>query len=373
MSEIQLSGIYRFPVKGFSGHSLFQAVLKPGHGILHDRRFAITNGTASNGEWMPARSYFINAVNDGMQKFNIEFMADENLITLGGNKGQEFSIVLDDPESLEAANAKILSFIEPVGVKHDLPLPKIVERSEQGGHWDFTDTPISIINLNSVKSIEQRLGTKIDVRRFRANLVISGLPAWEEFGLLGMKLKIGTSELEIIRPALRCPATSVDPDTGERDLTVPADLQEHFGHAFCAMYARVSKAGTIKPGDAVSIDGPSGMNHEDAFNERAPDYALWPRMARITKCEVGEGETRFTLESASPWPLQEAKSGQRIRFHLDGPGWTFEEISDASSGQYGFSVEDSQTDDPLTGLLRRGFQPGQKLVISGPYGKGNDA
>ena len=230
-----------------------------------------------------------------------------------------------------------------------------------------------MLNLNSLKSIEERTGAKIDPRRFRANLVISGLPAWEEFGLLGMRLKVGDAELEIMRPALRCPATSVDPDTGERDLTLPADLQEHFGHAFCAMYARVAKAGTVKTGDEVSLLGSSTMRVEEAFNERAPDYAQWPRIATITDYQIGGHETQLSLQSASPWPLPNAKPGQRIRFHLDGPGWTFEEINVVLSNQYQFKIEDSKVGDPLTKMLRHDLQSGQTLVISGPFGKGDDS
>lgn len=378
MGKIQLVEIHRFPVKGFSGQRLDATQLEPGHGIAHDRRFAITNGSATNGEWMPARSFFINAVNDGMQKFDLQFPNEENVITLAGAGGMEIRIVPDDPKSLVEANRQIAEFMAPVGLDDDRDPPRIVERAENAGSgnsgfWDFTDTPISVLNLNSLKSIEQRTGVEIDPRRFRANLVISGLPAWEEFGLLGTVLKVGDAELEVMRPAMRCPATSIDPDTGERDLTLPADLQEHFGHAFCAMYARVVKGGSIKTGDAVSLEGASSMNLDEAFNERAPDYALWPRIATIAEYQTGEQETKLSLESASPWPLPDAKPGQRIRFHLDGPGWTFEEVAATSPNRYQFKIEDSKVDDPLTEMLRRGLNLGQKLIVSGPFGKGDDS
>ena len=375
MSKIHLAEIHRFPIKGFSGQRLESTLLEVGHGIPQDRRFAITNGTTTNGEWMPARSFFINSVNDGMQKFDLEFSGEENRITLGGAGSESIEIVLDDPGSLEEANRHIAEFMTPVGLDEDRDPPRIVERTDNAGNgntgfWDFTDTSISVLNLNSLKSIEERTGTKIDPRRFRPNLVISGLPAWEEFGLLGTVLKVGEVELEIMRPALRCPATSIDPDTGERDLTLPADLQEHFGHAFCAIYARVAKGGLVNTGDAVSLEGASSMGLDEAFNERAPDYAQWPRTATIVDYQIGNQATRLSLKSASPWSLPEAKPGQRIRFHLDGPGWTFEEVAAASSDFYQFEIEDSKLEDPLTEMLRRGLQSGQNLIVSGPFGRG---
>ena len=111
MSNIKLSEIHRFPIKGFSGQSLQFAQLNPGHGIPHDRRFAITNSTTTNGEWMPARSFFINAVNDGMQKFDLQFSTDENLITLGGTGEENIRILLNNPKSLEEANQQIATFM----------------------------------------------------------------------------------------------------------------------------------------------------------------------------------------------------------------------------------------------------------------------
>ena len=63
MGEIVLNAIYRYPIKGFSGQPVDRIKLEAGLGIAHDRQFAITNGTETNGEWLPPRSFFINSVN----------------------------------------------------------------------------------------------------------------------------------------------------------------------------------------------------------------------------------------------------------------------------------------------------------------------
>ncbi len=369
MGDITLKAMYRYPIKGFSGQRLNETPLEPGRGIVHDRQFAITNGTETSGEWQPPRSFFINAVNDGMQKFSIRYSEDDKRIDLENDAGLKISFQMDDQDSLNEANVRIAEFMNSVGVKDDLPPPAIVERSGQGGFWDFTDTPLSILNLASVRAVEERTGRKIDPRRFRANLMIDGLEPWEEFGWGGMRIKVGEAGLDVGRPAMRCPATSVDPDTGERDMTLPADLNEHFGHAFCAMYASVSKGGKIGYGDPVEVVGPSGMSADGANNERAPDMAQWPRIAKITEYVVGSSATAMTIKSSGAWQLPEANSGQRIRFHLDAPGWTFSEIRSTGDHEYSFRLEDSPTDDPVTNMMRNGLKKGQKLVISGPYGR----
>ena len=51
---------------------------------------------------------------------------------------------------------------------------------------------------------------------------------------------------------MRCAATDVDPDTGIRDLAIPATLMQTFDHADCGIYAQVIAGGEIAPDDAVN-------------------------------------------------------------------------------------------------------------------------
>jgi hypothetical protein len=49
----------------------------------------------------------------------------------------------------------------------------------------------------------------------------------------------------------RCAATSVNPETAERDVTVPKALKQHFGHVDMGVYAEVVRAGRVAVGDGV--------------------------------------------------------------------------------------------------------------------------
>ncbi len=49
----------------------------------------------------------------------------------------------------------------------------------------------------------------------------------------------------------RCAATNVNPQTAERDLTLPRDLLESYGHADCGVYLRVINGGQLGPGMAI--------------------------------------------------------------------------------------------------------------------------
>lgn len=369
MSNTILDAIWRFPVKGFSGQKLRSTDLRAGAGIPHDRRFAVTDGTLDTGSWMPARSFFINAYKDGLSKFEIVF--DDAVVCLTNTDGARVEFRPDDSDSLEAANKKIAELMEPVGFDHALPAPKIVERKGVVANWDYPDTPISIINVASVNEISATLSADLEPRRFRGNLVISGIPAWQEFSWMGKRIRIGEAELEIHRPIDRCPTPGVNPDTGERDVEVTKGIQEHFGHVFCGMYANVVKAGQIDEGSTIEVIGDAEMSWQAAADpENASDYRLWARTCEIVEYEICKAGTNIVLQSATPWPLPNARPGQRLRIHLGAGQWAIEYIVAISPEKFHLTIEDSQTEDPVTMRLRNGMKLGDLLIVSGPFGKG---
>ena len=109
------------------------------------------------------------------------------------------------------------------------------------GH-SFSDVArkvVSIINLASVRAIENMVGAPVHPLRFRANLYVEGWPAWHEFDLLDRTLAIGDVRLKVVKRIVRCAAVNVDPDTAQRDLAIPQALQRRLGHADCGIYAEV--------------------------------------------------------------------------------------------------------------------------------------
>ena len=92
--------------------------------------------------------------------------------------------------------------------------------------------------------------------RFRANLYVSGWPAWHEFDLLGRTLAIGDARLKVVKRIARCAAVNVDPETAARDLNIPHTLMRRLGHADCGIYAEVIAGGAIAVGDAIVAEQP---------------------------------------------------------------------------------------------------------------------
>lgn len=377
---MKLHTIYRYPVKGFPGEPLPDTEVRAGEGIPDDRRYAITNGISNtmDGAWLTCRSFFINAVNDGLLRYANE--SDDSTISIVAPNGSRLFWRKEDTQSLETANERLSDFIAPLQPDPSMPLPMIAERTQLpgmlSGYWDFDDSAVSLMNLASISAIGSAMNVALDPRRMRGNLYLCGLPAWDEFKLLGKRIRIGKAELEILRPVKRCPATAVNPETGARDAAVPAALAEHFGHGFCGMYAKVVKDGAISANDTVEVVGDARTPFEIAANPADTDPRIWPKPVHLVDAipepsgEDGRYSRILTIRSAAPWPLLQATASQRFRFHLGTDLVAVATVVEQNDSQAILRVDPSATNDPATAQLLENVQPGDKLIVSGPFGRG---
>jgi len=91
-----------------------------------------------------------------------------------------------------------------------------------------------------------------DIRRLRPNILIGGVEGMEEREWPGASLGIGTVTVRLDSLRGRCPMTTVDPDTLERDPEVLKDIGRRFGGRL-ALNAEVSRGGPIRVGDPVVL------------------------------------------------------------------------------------------------------------------------
>jgi uncharacterized protein YcbX len=84
-----------------------------------------------------------------------------------------------------------------------------------GDQVGFADGfPLLLISQASLDGLNARLQDRVDMRRFRPNLVVSGCEAHAEDGW--RRLRIGELEFEVAKPCSRCPIPGIDPDTAQR-------------------------------------------------------------------------------------------------------------------------------------------------------------
>jgi len=95
-----------------------------------------------------------------------------------------------------------------------------------------------------------------DGRRLRPNIVIGGVDGLDERTWPGAELHIGDViiGLDSLRP--RCPMTTIDPDTLERDPEVLRDIGRRF-RGLLALNADVIRPGPLHVGDAVRLVRPA--------------------------------------------------------------------------------------------------------------------
>jgi uncharacterized protein YcbX len=251
----QIASIYRYPVKGLSPEPLPCVALGVGQTLPADRRYAIENGPsgfdATAPEWMP-KSYFLMLMRDErLAGLQTHFEDNTNLLTIRENGKTAARGDLETAEGRAAIEAFFTT-----NFAHELKgPPKVIS----GGGHSFSDVArkvVSIINLSSVAAIENMIGQPVHPLRFRANLYVSGWPAWQEFELLGQTLVIGKTRLKVVKRIVRCAATNVDPETAARDLDIPHTLMRRLGHADCGVYAEVIAGGSISVGDAIATEEP---------------------------------------------------------------------------------------------------------------------
>jgi uncharacterized protein YcbX len=248
----KIESIYRYPVKGLSPERLSRAALIAGEYFPGDRLFAIENGPSSFDAAAPQHQ--------PKTKF-LMLMRDERLATLRTRYEDATGTLSIEQDGRNAVRADLATKDGRLAVEaffrrfmpNDLRGPPKVLAAPSG--YRFTDSRsgfVSIINLASVAALETLLGVPVHPLRFRANLYVTGWPAWHEFDLLERDITIGDVQLQVIKRIGRCAATNVDPDTGMRDLAIPATLMKTFDHMDCGIYARVLAGGDIKPGDSIN-------------------------------------------------------------------------------------------------------------------------
>jgi len=245
-----IASLFRHPVKGFTPERVDLAKLEPGAAFPGDRLYALEDGPCG---FDPAQPGFISkqrfavlAKNAAVARARTRFDDATGLFNAEAEGLAPLAVKLEEPAGQDAFAAWM---VELLGDTAKGPLRLIDGR----GHR-FLDHPsghVSIINLASVRDLEQKLGQPLDPLRFRANLYVDGWPAWAENDWTGRHLALGEVEAEVFKPIVRCAATGVDPATAIRDLDIPAALFRHYGHLHCGIYVQVTRGGTVREGDAV--------------------------------------------------------------------------------------------------------------------------
>jgi uncharacterized protein YcbX len=249
-NQPRIAAIYRYPVKGLSPQRLDRVALTPGATLPADRLYAIENGPSgfdpAAPAYFPKQRFLMLMRNERLAALRTDYNEANHTLTIHWEGHEAACGDLRTKEGRLAVEAFFRRFMPS-----ELRGPPKVLFGDDHSFSDVAKKVVSIINLASVAEVERAAGASVNPLRFRANLYVSGWPAWHEFDLIGRELTIGGARLKGVKRIVRCAATEVDPDTGIRDVPVPRTLMDNFGHTDCGIYAEVIAGGEIAIGDDI--------------------------------------------------------------------------------------------------------------------------
>lgn len=249
-----LSTLAIYPVKGLSAHALEGADLIPGRGLPNDRRFALAHGASgfdmANPSWLPKAHFLQVARNPKLAQLHSRFDPETETLTLLRDGRQVARGRIGEPLGRDLITQFFAAFMDGDARGQ----PKLVEAADVM----FSDVPdpwLSIINLDTVEELGTVARHGVDPARFRGNLMVTGWKPWSELDLVGKEIAVGDggARLRVEEPIGRCAATTVNPETGERDLQTLRLLETAYGHTKCGVYVSVVSAGHVRPGDSLTI------------------------------------------------------------------------------------------------------------------------
>ncbi|MGH8168050.1 MAG: MOSC domain-containing protein [Woeseiaceae bacterium] len=251
---MKLERLVRYPVKGLGPDELDRAVVSAGGAIPFDREYAVAHGVTefdpAQPKFLDKRNFLVLMQNASLAALKPVYAEAERRVTVTFPDGCEVSACLDVPQDRRRLEARLDDFI---GGESRGGAPRVVSAKDHR-FFDVPQNYLSLINLASVEDLGRTLGTELDPIRFRANLYVSGLPAWQETALVGRGLSCGDLHLHVVRPISRCAATSVNPQTAEIDVNVPFGLRKHYDTLNMGLYVEVTVGGQLERGGTVTLD-----------------------------------------------------------------------------------------------------------------------
>lgn len=217
---LHIAGLWRYPVKSLAGEPLVRAHLTsagiPGDRIVHVR--------GPEGVRTARRQHRLLGLKGGLSRDGhptingLSWRSREALDLVRGAAGRDAWLALSDEE----------------------------ER--------FDVLPLLVATDGAVAAFGR------DVRRLRPNILLGGVEGMSEVDYPGAELHVGEAviRLDSLRP--RCPMTTVDPDTLDRDPAVLRDIGRRF-RGRLALNATVLRPGVVTVGDGVFLVHQEGSAH----------------------------------------------------------------------------------------------------------------
>ena len=257
-----VAALYRYPVKGFTAETCGSLTVLDEGRIAGDRvlgvRFADTS--AADDTWGRKSGMLVLMNTPGLARLCVKFDEKESRLQVSS----ETSVLADEaltPEGRQRIGAALaryaLELAENPLTGHPERLPlRVIGDGRSPRYHDEEPGRVTLHGRGSLEALQAAVGGDVSEIRFRSNIAVDGLAAWDELDWVGRGVRIGVVEFDVVSPKTRCLATHANPVTGERDIDMLSTLTHEFGQEFptfgVAMQPR-GAGGKIRVGDRVTV------------------------------------------------------------------------------------------------------------------------
>lgn len=280
-ADVTVAGLFSYPVKALAACAHECAELRP-TGLAHDREWMLVDARrdpalfVTQREWPELATFAAEASDDGLR---LTAPTGASLVipgtpARGTHRRIRVRVWRDELEAVdvgdEAANWLAIHLQNRTpGLRLVRFAPDVVRRcnpqwvAPQSHATHFADGyPVLVTNVASLDALNAALyggrGGVLPMDRFRPNLALSGLPAWDEDHI--ERLTIGEVRLRLVKPCVRCEVTTTNEATGRRlgeePLVTLARLRSNpdLGGVTFGWNAVVERPGHLALGQPVAVD-----------------------------------------------------------------------------------------------------------------------
>jgi len=257
--------LYRYPVKGLTPEACNTLTVLSEGRIAGDRvlGFRFANAAAADAAWSRKYEFVVLANTPALARLALGFDHRRMRLRIQQDGALLVEDALDDNgrKRISAAiQGHVLGLSENPLSGHPERLPlRLVGDGVTPRYQDNEGGQATLHSRETLAAVAAASGDPgLDEARFRSNIVIEGVAAWEENAWMGRKIRIGRVAFDVVKQKIRCLATHANPLTGERDLPVMKVLMSSFAQTdptFAVGMVTSGAGGEIRVGDGVSLMG----------------------------------------------------------------------------------------------------------------------
>ena len=257
-----ISSINYCPVKSVSFQSIDKCEIKKNIGIAGDRIFAFVkeldldqakliekSPEDRKGKWNKILTLKNSPV---LNKYN--FLFEKDKLTLISNEKKILTINVNKLNERQLLSDKITE------LENSLKKPIFLMKNEEFPFFDTTISnkvnfvnSVSLLNIQSIKDFQKKIGKEIETPRFRGNICIDGIKAWEEREWIGKIIKINNIPFKVEKNIPRCVAINLKPKTDDNSLNLLQSLKKTYNHFDMGIYLTALDDGNINIGNSINL------------------------------------------------------------------------------------------------------------------------